>query len=168
MPTTVVRVPGSVQPATGGTSLTVTVWARNIRSIVLPWMPEEIESSGLGRTWAETPRPGRTPLQADTGPQSERHTLTVRVCAADVDQPVHRILDALRDACGSGRFVVVTVASQPLGSGGLFRITDMRTRIAEHDITGRPVDVTVDLEFTRATWVSDPVGPVRRTRKKKT
>jgi hypothetical protein len=166
MPTTVVRVPGTAQPATGGTSLVITVWQRNIRSIVLPWMPDEIESSGLGRTWAETPRPGRAPLQADTGPQTERHALTVRVCAADVDQPIHRILDALRDACASGRFVVVGVASQPLGRGGLFRITDMRIRIADHGIDGRPVDATIDLEFTRATLVSDPVGPVRGKRKR--
>jgi len=167
MRTVVVRVPGSGGRRIDPTSLVVTVWARKMRRIVLPWLPEEIESSGMGRVWVETPRPGRTPLFLDTGQQLERHTFTVRLCAPDLDRPVHKILNALGSANRSGKFVVVNVGAQPLGTGGLFRISDMRARIAEVGPKGHPVDATVDLEFTRATLVADPVGPLGRTKKRK-
>ena len=159
MATTTVRLRGSTwaNGAPGTLALTVP-WGKGRRRIVLPWLPEEIERAGFARTWDQQVRPGRDPLLLDTGGNLRTHTMTVRVCDADFDQPVGEILDALIDAADAGKLATATLGSRWLGD---VRITGLTVReTAMWDAAANPLDATVDLELTEAKDAPNAVGPV--------
>lgn len=158
MAATTVRLPGVAwsEGAPGALVLTVP-WGKGSRRVVLPWLPEEIERSGLPRTWEQQPRPGRKPLLLDTGGNLKVHTFTVRVCSEDTDTSVGHILEALEDAAEKGKLVTATLGPRWLGS---VRITGLTMRESQWEQAAAPLDATVDIELTEAKDAPAAVGPV--------
>ena len=160
MATATVRLQGRRWADGAPAALSLTMpWGKKDRRVVLPWLPEEIERSGFARTWEQQPRPGRRPLSLDTGRSLRSEVFTVRVCSADLDEPVGHVLDALIDAADMGSDVTAALGPRWLG---LVNITGLTIRETDWDAAANPIDATVDLELTESLTGPSPVGPTKK------
>lgn len=157
--TVVVRLRGALWESPDG-ALTLTVPGKKqdrSRRLVMPWIPDEIERSGIARVWQQVDRPGRDPLSYTSGGSLRRLTFTVELSGPNSDQPVTRLVDDLERAADEGLVVTAALGARMLG---LFVLTGLTVTEREWDGSAEALVAVAELELTEASEIPDTVGPV--------
>lgn len=148
-------------PAAGSRLL---LFCPGVATVLLPWWPEEVERSNLGRTWEEITRTGRQPLLLSSGKNLQEYNLGFTLRSADMGESMADNVAAIEAMANSQVPISLVMASTVRG---LFHITSLSVVETEHNGLGHPSVVDVSMTLKEASDAVVIVGPVARKRNKK-
>lgn len=130
-----------------------------IGTLTLPWWPEEIENSGWAAGWAETERPGRSPVLTRSSDPLPSLRLPFVLRGTSVTESVQKDLDIVR-ALAAAKPVVQLMLGQ--SSRGQWRIVEAGASETDWAANGEPSVADVILLLRAASDAAIPVGPIRK------
>lgn len=151
----IVNIPAKIISAANTARLT----ASGLPTLVLPWWPSEVEDSGLAADWAETARPGRSPLltRASDPLPSMRLAFTLRT--STVEESVQDLVDLVKQYAAAKPVVQVTLG---LSDRGHWRITEAGVVQQDWAASGEPSVAEVTMTLRAASDAAIPVGPIKK------
>lgn len=157
--TVTVRLPAyDPQDSSGEKALTISFdKPRKTVTVVMPWIPDEIERAGFARAWEQIPRPGRKPVAVARGRSLRTFTFTCLLADPDLALPVTRHLEALEDAADTEQPVTAKLGGRTFGQ---VTISGLSVRETEWDSNAEPLEAVVAIELTEASDVPASIGPV--------
>lgn len=130
-----------------------------------PFAPKNIEYGGFGKTWAQIPRDGRSPLLVPQDNKLPTLSFTLVVARPDPDYNATSGLDVLKNIANSSSHVSITYGGV-FDSGRVWRMTGLTFRsVQRHPVTSHITHAEVDLEFTAANNVLLSTGPLKGGKK---
>lgn len=131
--------------------------------VTVPFAPKEASHTGLSSMWTETARPGREPLVTFSAPGLQKiaysipvsHTLRENWTAGSIEYWLSQLTDM------SNQAEPITIRNGP-GAGGRWRMTGLSINVIERaHMTNAIERCTVDIELTKATFLTNKPGPVQ-------
>lgn len=126
-------------------------------SLTVPYAPRESAQSGFGVTYAEVPRPGRSPLLMRQGDQLRKQSFDLFFGTVDITRnviPDMSVLFALAQAVEP-----IRIANGP-GAGTLWRITNLTMNTQEAGPKNVVTRATATVELTEVSDLKNKPGPI--------
>jgi hypothetical protein len=159
MTAVITTIPGRLSPAQDRARLV----CAGGPTLELPWWPDEVESSGLAAGWAETARPGRSPLLTRAAEPLPSLRISFTVSGTTLADSAVGWVDAVRELAKAKPVVQLLLGRS---DRGVFRVVDATVLEKEWAGNGDPSVADVTMELRSASDATVPVGPVPKRPKR--
>lgn len=132
--------------------------------VKLPWWPDELEWSGWAPEYAETARPGRSPLLSRSNDPLPSLRIAFQLRESSIDRSMEHLMNQVRELAAAKPVVQLMLGST---DRGVWRITDAGAVETDWAPNGEPSVVDVTMNLRSASDASVPIGPIKTKPKRK-
>lgn len=148
-------VPGRVGSVDGRARLL----CGTLEPLILPWWPDEVETSGMAAGYAEDPRPGRTPVLTRSADPLATFRMPFTLSGPTLQDSVLAEVTLLERYAAAKPVVQVMFGRF---NRGHWRVTEASMVEKAWTSAGEPAEVDVTLTLRRASDAAIPIGPVKK------
>lgn len=127
------------------------------RTLTLPWLPDTHELGGWAPAYAETARPGRTPLHTRSAGRVRTQRIEFTVRAVDLRTSVAALLAEIEALADAVPLVRVVIGSHDYGA---WQVIDAGADITHYAADGSPARAEVMIDLREASTAVAKIGPV--------
>lgn len=128
------------------------------RTLALPWLPDTHELGGWAPSYAETARPGRTPLQTRSAERVRTQRIEFTVRALDLRTSITPLLTEIQALADAVPLVRVLIGSHDYGA---WQIVDAGAQVTDYAADGSPSRAEVMIDLREASAAVMRIGPVK-------